>query len=126
MSRHEAAFVQSRSIRDCYFYTWLFARISLFDFTRESSYNICMRDYNIFTWLIDFPVKPLVYKCWIYIGAPVIFVMWLCVQFVFKDLLYYWAAYVFVPVVSISIVWDCINYIRYVMIGRKPKGIRHK
>ncbi|MDE6550142.1 MAG: hypothetical protein K2M44_01405 [Clostridia bacterium] len=83
-----------------------------------------MQAYNVFTWLIDFPAKPIIYKFWIYLSAPIIFIMWLCVQFVFKDLLTDWLACVFIPIVCIDIVWDCVNYIRFVMCSRTPKRFR--
>ena len=60
-------------------------------------YNYGMRKFNFFTWMISYYGKPLSYRLWVMIAFTLLFIMWLCVQFVFTQLLGQYFLYFVLP-----------------------------
>lgn len=90
---------------------------SLVDRTWRLLYNSLMKKYNLFTWMIDFSGKPLSYKVWVAVVFPVLFLIWLCMQFVFKEFLAGYFLYAALPCTVIGLVWDLAIFFYYRHIG---------
>ena len=80
-------------------------------------YNYSMRKFNFFTWMISYYGKPLSYRLWVMIAFTLLFIMWLCVQFVFTQLLGQYFLYFVLPCTVVGLGWDAAIYFYYKHIG---------
>lgn len=80
-------------------------------------YNQCMRKFNFFTWMISYDGKPLSYRLWVMIVFPLLFIMWLCAQFVFTDLVGWYFLCFALPFAAVGLTWDAAIYFYYRRIG---------
>ena len=71
-------------------------------------YNYGMRKFNL---------KPLSYRLWVMIAFTLLFIMWLCVQFVFTQLLGQYFLYFVLPCTVVGLGWDAAIYFYYKHIG---------
>lgn len=76
-----------------------------------------MRKFNFFTWMISYDAKPLSYRIWVMVVFPILFIMWLNVQFVFTQLVGEYFLYFALPFAAVGLAWDAAIYFYYRHIG---------
>lgn len=67
--------------------------------------------------MISYADKPLSYRVWVMTVFPVLFIMWLCAQFVFTELIGQYFLYFALPFAAVGLLWDALIYVYYRKIG---------